>query len=345
MSPADPSSRDARGGSNSRPPHGIPESMGDQTLSDGDQTLSDGDQTLSDSDQTLSDSDQRASDDEQNAADRERAEGGDPAAYERASASRLESTRARLQTTDFREEMASERDVVARLRDGQAAQRDKVAQARDELARDADCHDKLYDKHTLRVQEWRARAAAQRRRAADDRERAAGDRHQAARDRARAASDREQAARDREHAAIDELTGARRRGIGLDELQREIDRAHRTGGTLVAVYIDVDDLKSVNDEHGHSAGDELLREVVEGLKRHTRSYDLIVRLGGDEFLCALPDIDVEAARGRFDRMASELAAGSIVRSISAGITELHDGESSQDLIENADRDLLAARSR
>ena len=127
-------------------------------------------------------------------------------------------------------------------------------------------------------------------------------------------------------AGSDELTGARRRGVGLEELQREIERSRRTGGNLVAVYVDVDNLKSVNDGLGHGAGDELLCEVVDGLKRHVRSYDLVVRLGGDEFLCALPDVSLEDAHARFDELNDELHEGSMEGSVSVGFAALRDGE-------------------
>jgi GGDEF domain-containing protein len=75
-----------------------------------------------------------------------------------------------------------------------------------------------------------------------------------------------------------------------------------------------------------------------------RSYDLVIRLGGDEFLCALPGVTLIEARQRFDDLGSELHDGPAVRSLSFGLSELRDGESAQELIDRADSNLLAART-
>jgi diguanylate cyclase (GGDEF)-like protein len=260
--------------------------------------------------------------------------------------------RARPEVEDLRDRLASQRDEAAQERDELAAQRDHDAAICDQEALELDGRERLFDRHTLRVQELRARATVGRRRAADDRRRAARDRRLAARDRERAARDRdqarldrEQAAHDRELAGVDELTGARRRGVGLEEVGREIERAQRMNGRLVAAFVDVDDLKAVNDEHGHRAGDQLLRDVAAGLASRMRSYDLVVRVGGDEFLCALPDVTPTQARRRFEELVSELHDGPALRSVSFGLSELRDGDSLQELIDRADRDLMADRSR
>jgi len=178
----------------------------------------------------------------------------------------------------------------------------------------------------------------------EGRRRAALDRERAARDRELAARDRKLAEQALEQAGTDELTGARRRGVGLEELEREIERARRTRESLVAAYVDVDGLKRVNDKHGHAAGDELLRDVVRALKERMRSYDLLVRLGGDEFLCVLLGLSVEEAQERFSTLNAELPPGPTVRSASFGFRALRDGESAQELIDRADRELLAARA-
>jgi diguanylate cyclase (GGDEF)-like protein len=221
--------------------------------------------------------------------------------------------------------------------------RDQIAEDLDQEAAALDAQDDPAEAHSLRMAELRARAHAIRVRAASDRKRAAQDREQAARDRRQAARDREQAAYDREHAATDELTGARRRGVGLEQLENEMKRARREASTLWAAYVDVDGLKAVNDRQGHAAGDTLLRTVADGLRRNMRSYDLLVRLGGDEFLCVLPNITLAEAQERFSRLRTELKDAAST-SVSVGFSELRDGDSPDDLIRRADTDLLARRS-
>ncbi|MCA1681550.1 MAG: diguanylate cyclase, partial [Actinobacteria bacterium] len=88
-----------------------------------------------------------------------------------------------------------------------------------------------------------------------------------------AARERAEAAHDRELAATDPLTETRARGPGLADLTREIDRARRTTGSLVLAFVDVDDLKQVNDTEGHLAGDRLLAAVARALRDGLRSYD------------------------------------------------------------------------
>jgi diguanylate cyclase (GGDEF)-like protein len=244
-----------------------------------------------------------------------------------------------------RDERAGLRDEAARVRDQLATQRDVDADIADQQVLDLEGSDELLDRRTLRVQELRARGKTGRNRAARSRERAKRDRTLAGVDRASGEGDRQESKLDRELAATDELTGARRRGVGLEDLQREIDRARRTGETLVVAYVDVDGLKAVNDEHGHRAGDELLRDVVTRLRRDMRPYDLLMRLGGDEFLCVLSGVDEDEARRRFERLGTELRAGPTVRSVSIGLGELRDGEGPQELVDRADQDLLAGRAR
>ncbi|HEX8744254.1 MAG TPA: GGDEF domain-containing protein [Thermoleophilaceae bacterium] len=208
--------------------------------------------------------------------------------------------------------------------------RDRAAEGRDRAAEQRDRAGRRFSK-------------SEPERATDDRERAAGDRAEAARDRRRAADDRQLAARERVKAGVDDLTGALRRDRGLTDLAREIDRARRSDGRLVLAFVDVDGLKAVNDAQGHSAGDDLLRDVAVALRTGLRSYDLVIRFGGDEFLCGLARTDVEGARRRFDEVATELRERNPRASVSTGFAELEHPDTPGELIARADAALYAGR--
>ena len=325
----------------------------DQTLSDREQTLADSDQTASDSDQTSAESDQDAADSDQEASDRDLAQGGSRLAHEASRELRDHTAHRRGQTAARRAEVAAARDVVARDRDLAAMARDEAAALQDEelSARDATWSAEGGAAPDTKLQQ---RAAANRQRALADRAAAAEARARAAEDRAQAARDREQAARDRAQAQKDRdallnqlalaetdvLTGARTRGPGLADLDLEIDRARRTSGVLVVAYVDVVGLKAVNDAHGHSAGDEMLQSVVHAIREQLRSYDLIVRLGGDEFLCVMSGATIEESRQRFAAVRATLAGDSDHQyEIKVGFALLEPAESAAQLIERADAEL------
>jgi diguanylate cyclase (GGDEF)-like protein len=156
--------------------------------------------------------------------------------------------------------------------------------------------------------------------------------------------DREQALSELHDAHLDDLTGVHRRGAGTAALQQEIDRAQRSDGRLVMAFVDVDGLKSVNDSEGHAAGDALLRAVAAAIRSHLRSYDPIVRFGGDEFVCALSESDLDAARRRFEGISEMLAEARQSASISFGLAPLRPGDSLEDLVARADAALQLART-
>jgi diguanylate cyclase (GGDEF)-like protein len=318
----------------------------DLTLSDHDQTASDQDQTWSDHDQTASESDQRSADEDQHAADDDLATGGDTGAHQRSALARERSSRDRAAVSAVRDEIAAARLRTAEERDRAAALRDRGAAGRDELAR---LHDLDDDENASRENIlWRARrdrerAAADRAKAADDRARAATDRQEAARERAEGLRHRTEAADDLKFAATDELTGAWARRFGLDEVSRELERAHRTGASLVLAFIDVDGLKQLNDRQGHLAGDTLLQLLGETLRANIRPYDVIVRYGGDELICAMPNLSMSEARARFEKVAALLTAANAKHSVTFGLAEAAPADTLQELIARADADLLQAR--
>ena len=318
----------------------------DQGASDRDQTASDQDQTWSDHDQTASERDQRSADDDQHAADDDFAAGGDAITYDRSALARARSGRDRDAVSMLRAEGAAARLDTAADRDRAAELRDRGAAGRDALARLHDLQDDTdasREDILLRAERDRARAAADRAKAADDRARAAADRQQAARERAEARRDRTRSADNLKLATTDDLTGAWTRKLGLEEVSRELERAHRTGAGLVLAFVDVDGLKAVNDSQGHLAGDALLRLLGETLRANVRPYDVIVRYGGDELLCAMPNLGVPEARARFETIAAALAAADPDHSVTFGLAEATPAEGLQELIARADADFLLAR--
>jgi diguanylate cyclase (GGDEF)-like protein/PAS domain S-box-containing protein len=100
----------------------------------------------------------------------------------------------------------------------------------------------------------------------------------------------------------DSLTGLLNRRRFTEELEAALAQKSRYGGSAAALVIDVDNLKTINDTHGHSAGDEALRSVADALSHRMRSTDVVARLGGDEFSLLLPNADSKEA----DRVAGDL---------------------------------------
>jgi diguanylate cyclase (GGDEF)-like protein len=146
-------------------------------------------------------------------------------------------------------------------------------------------------------------------------------------------------------AMTDDLTGALRRGPGTAELSREIHRARRTGdGGIVVGFMDVDGLKALNDAEGHAAGDEVLRAVVRAVRERVRSYDILFRYGGDEFVCVLLGVTRAQAERTFADISERLLAMTGGRTVSIGLAELAEGDSADALIARADAALLQTRA-
>jgi diguanylate cyclase (GGDEF)-like protein len=228
--------------------------------------------------------------------------------------------------------MALARDQAAELRDRELANRADSGDDREEILRQA--------------AEDRSSAADDRAEAADSRARAAADRAQAARDREQATRSALQAQADRDdlllqlaNAETDGLTGTRARATGLEHVDNEIARVRRTMAPLVVAYIDVVGLKAVNDAYGHAAGDALLQRAVDGIRGHLRSYDLIVRIGGDEFLCVMSGATIKDAEQRFNVIQTALAADSEPCEVKVGFAELQAEDSAAELIRRADAEL------
>lgn len=251
-----------------------------------------------------------------------------------------------------RSEAAQLRDDAASRRDHMAEERDAVAHARDELARMLDGQAVRRERNNggaartgidilMLAAGDRKQAATSRALAIAARDAAAIDREMAALDRRSAAADREAAAAELTLQGTDHLTGALLRRVGLAAIQREMDRTLRTQETMVVAFVDVDGLKLINDTLGHAAGDDVLCEVARAIRAHLRSYDVITRHGGDEFVCSLTGQDTAGVHARFERIAE--ATGRTT--FTFGLAERSGQDTVDSLIDRADRAMIEVRRR
>ena len=112
-------------------------------------------------------------------------------------------------------------------------------------------------------------------------------------------------------------------------------RARRKETPLVLAFIDVDRLKAVNDSRSHPAGDRMLLEVANALGAKVRSYDLILRPGGDGFVWALSGLNLPHVTERLLLVNTALAEGTEPGLVRFGLAELLPGDSPRDLVERA----------
>lgn len=110
-------------------------------------------------------------------------------------------------------------------------------------------------------------------------------------------------------AHYDSLTGIPNRMLLGDRLQQACREAQRKGRMVGLLFIDVDRFKQINDSLGHSAGDAVLRKLVERLQASARRSDTVARLGGDEFVILMEDLDDPATVERGGEAAGDIDAG------------------------------------
>lgn len=132
-------------------------------------------------------------------------------------------------------------------------------------------------------------------------------------------------------AVTDPLTGLYNRHKLQDTLQTELERASRYKRPLSIIMVDLDELKEINDTHGHGMGDEALRAVGEVITRCIRKVDMGTRFGGDEFLILLPEADEEEAgtvAARVDKEIRSIDFPGGDLSASIGVAQWEDAYSS-----------------
>ena len=160
--------------------------------------------------------------------------------------------------------------------------------------------------------------------------------------------------RELSHAAtVDPLTALFNRRYFATRIEEEIERARRYSLELSLLLIDVDDFKRLNDELGHLAGDYLLRQIAEVLKRSVRVFDVCTRFGGEEFAILMPGSGVnnalvvaERIRARVEQASRE--AGPLPPhlriTVSLGLATLATDPSPHEFIARADRALYRAKA-
>ncbi|HWJ94571.1 MAG TPA: EAL domain-containing protein, partial [Telluria sp.] len=165
-------------------------------------------------------------------------------------------------------------------------------------------------------------------------------------------SERKRAEEQIRHTALhDPLTGLPNRGLLFDYASHVFARARRIGRHCAMLFIDLDRFKPINDNHGHDVGDEVLKEVAGRITRCTRADDIVFRLGGDEFLVLLPDIDDDSHAGDVARhVATCVEQPYLVRGLELGLSASigisvfpRDGEAADTLINNADAAMYLAK--
>ena len=143
-----------------------------------------------------------------------------------------------------------------------------------------------------------------------------------------------------EQASTDALTGLVNHRAFQEALAEEVARARRRGGTASLALIDLDHFKRVNDEHGHQAGDDVLREVAARLRAQAREGDTLARVGGEEFAWLMPDTTGADACLAAERARSSVAAEPLPVvgrvTISAGVCDLEQAADAGELYRLAD---------
>ena len=152
-------------------------------------------------------------------------------------------------------------------------------------------------------------------------------------------------------ASLDPLTGLYNRGRFETRFEEEFERARRTGEWFMVLFVDVDDFKLVNDNHGHRTGDEALKLVADVLRSCSRRVDVVARHGGDEFLVMLPGASLPEANRFFDRMRDQVVERSrrtlgLDLRLSAGAVQCPGySEDPATLLDAADKAMYRAKRR
>jgi two-component system cell cycle response regulator len=154
-------------------------------------------------------------------------------------------------------------------------------------------------------------------------------------------------------ATHDLLTSVWNRGVIVELMSHEVMRSRREHSCTAVMMCDIDHFKSVNDQHGHAVGDEVLREVARRLHNSVRSYDMVGRYGGEEFLVALNKCNPGSAISRAENLREKIAGRpiqaantpvSVTISIGLALSSEFTKSTVEEIIHYADMALYAAKA-
>lgn len=154
-----------------------------------------------------------------------------------------------------------------------------------------------------------------------------------------------------EHLAdTDTLTPLANRRAFAREVERVVAHIARHATPAAVLFLDVDDLKAVNDRWGHQLGDAALVHVARLLRREVRASDIVARVGGDEFGLVLDRLDEQTARQKAAALAKAIAAhpllngrASITLGLSIGLTMVRQGDTADAVLARADAAMYASK--
>jgi diguanylate cyclase (GGDEF)-like protein len=153
-------------------------------------------------------------------------------------------------------------------------------------------------------------------------------------------------------AVRDPLTGLANRTLLGEQLGHHLEVRRRTGVELAVTFGDLDGFKEINDRLGHEAGDEILMTVARRLLAVARKSDVVARYGGDEFVVIHPAVESRGAAERVARRLTraiaapvEIAAGTVITELSAGVALAEDGDDVAGLLARADLAMYAEKRR
>lgn len=148
-------------------------------------------------------------------------------------------------------------------------------------------------------------------------------------------------------AILDPLTGLYNRRYGEECLRKEIKRAERQNYDLAVIVLDLDRFKAINDQFGHAAGDIVLKEFANRLRRSIRACDVPVRIGGDEFLVVLPECpreNVHIILSRLEPFEVILNRRKVTVSYARGRAQYQVADTLETLVQRADEVLYAEKA-